>query len=110
MSRRDYFGEEFEGALRKLRTKAPTKSPVKIVVTQLNSKLGLTYTNKHKPGHWLIKLCKTLLPAQAIDTLIHEWAHVLDLECNIHSPAQRHSLHDCKWGAAYSKCYRSVNE
>lgn len=49
--------------------------------------------------HFRIRIKNTLSEDMAIDTFVHEFAHVLAWE----EPGDRHGA---AWGKAYSRCYR----
>ena len=50
--------------------------------------------------HYLIRICRNLEEEQAIEILLHEWAHALSWDkCSVED-------HSNEWGKAYSRCYR----
>lgn len=51
-----------------------------------------------KDGYFLIRIERTLEEHEAIETLLHEWAHLL-----VWDHTQKHTN---EWGVAYSKMYR----
>ncbi|NDD52343.1 hypothetical protein EBZ39_00425 [bacterium] len=89
--------------------------PVKIVVKKMPGGLLGQCLAKPEDEVFVITLNKDMGAPQAVDTLVHEWAHALawnyvhaDLAKNAFS--QKHFdwfAHDEAWGCAYSKTYRA---
>jgi len=73
------------------------KLSIKVARSQISKKFDGYCTFKN--GTFFIYVCKHLTEPQAIDVLLHEFAHCLSWE----KGANEHGLH---WGKAYSVVYR----
>jgi len=51
---------------------------------------------------YIIRIHEDSVGMAALDTLIHEWAHLLVWDATQESP------HDDLWAVAYGRCYRAV--
>lgn len=107
-----FYGRKFDAVLRKLRQFCPSEHPVKVVTADLRKdKLCgscVAYiTADGQITRFLIEIARDNSEATAVDTLLHEWAHVLDKEANgLPSEPHRNS-----WGEYYAKVWRCyVNE
>lgn len=61
---------------------------------------GLDGDCQIKNDHYLIRIDPSLQEHEALDTLLHEWAHALSL-------TKSGDEHGSEWGIAYSKVYRA---
>lgn len=86
------------GLSRHLRTSFPDEQ---VTVRRVKLK-DWGYCQKLDDGSFLIQLEKTADRHTQIDTLIHEWAHVLSWEVDNHP-----SDHGKAFGIAYAKVYQS---
>ena len=75
----------------------PPRLPVK--VRRVRLKRGIDGDCEKCVGHYYIRINRNLSESEAIDTLIHEWAHAL-------SWSIRGDDHCDEWGKAYSRVYR----
>jgi hypothetical protein len=103
------LGAEFDKRVRWIRKRFPPSAGRRVSVrTEKNPKLsgvevqGVTYHFDN--GDHLIVIERGPL-APATDTLLHEWAHVLQAESEEYSsdPAEQHSP---MWGRIFSEIYR----
>lgn len=83
--------------LRVLRHDIPPSKPVILKRTKLDDWDGFC-TRRRK--NFLIRIDKTLNESHAIDTLLHEYAHVISHDDSGFGD------HGLKWGKAYSKVYK----
>lgn len=90
--------KEFYGVLRILREEHPVWETVRVKTVQYLSHGVVGQTSySEKTNTFKIEIVRGSLEVM-VDTLIHEWAHVL---------SWGHE-HNGKWGIAYSKCYRTI--
>jgi hypothetical protein len=92
---------KWKRAIGELRRECVGPVPIKTVrrCKLVNKTAGLCH---QWPTHCSIYINNNLDLQAALDTLIHEWAHVLVSPINLeHGPA---------WGVAYAHCYRTVLE
>lgn len=84
-----------------LKSRLPLSHPIK--VKRVNIRKDYDGDCQFKQGIFIIRIQKTLTENSAIDTVIHEFSHVLSWhkEENIHGPI---------WGKAYSKVYNKFLE
>lgn len=102
------YGKKFKQVIARLRENCPTDVPVQVRVRCLRKhKLyGSCTTYRDNAGHLskaVIDITKGLDVSTAIDTLLHEWAHVLDIEKN--GPSREE--HRNSWGIAYARVWRA---
>lgn len=98
-----YFGAHFDEVLRLLRREFPTKHPVKVrTVPKVPS--NVAGDCEWMDRYWRIRIHRGLSQMVAIDTLTHEWAHVLDME----ERENVRDFHRDSWGRHYSRIYRKV--
>lgn len=98
---------ELHGLVRLLRKRCPADRPVYVRITYLRHRLlGDAYTWRSRSGKraYFIRIHRDQGVDGLYDTLIHEWAHLLD----IHTPftADDFRQHGRSWGIAYAKVYR----
>ena len=104
--------KEFQHTVNYLRSLCATPMPVRLRFVRLpNNKLGQCKRNKN---HFVIELNSAMGQFQAIDVLVHEWAHALSwnyamdklAKVAILDPEQfDRACHDSAWGCAYSRVY-----
>jgi hypothetical protein len=108
------YGEQFDKALRLLRDKLPISVPV-VVRTKVNLVCDDTgedlfgqcmahFNTRKRITRFVIDIVRGLEVEIAIDTLLHEWAHAVDMTENGH--ADDEDAHRDSWGAAYAKVWR----
>ena len=106
--RREYFLRVVE----QLRIHLPPSRPVTVLVgRQLSDRDGDCSIVR---GKFQIRVCKSLNEAEAIECLLHEWAHALSWRACVGTAAKSRSLaphefdrlaHGAPWGLAYSRVY-----
>ena len=98
----------FDHVLRMLRKECPLKSPMRVVSRDLQAErlCGSCSTYLTMAGEidrFVIEIDSNLNQVSAIDTLLHEWAHAMDLE--------RYGLatesHRDSWGRCYARVWRA---
>ena len=98
--------ETYSRLVRVLRKRLPTAFPVSVRRVKLKDRDG--YCEKRN-GRFNIRVSRDLSEAQAIDALIHEYAHARawnHLHDSLH-PVEFHQIaHGPEWGVAYSEVYR----
>jgi len=106
--------DEFRQVLQTLRTALPAAKPVIVRTSWLG--LDLLGHCVRRPRRFVITLNRDLREAQAIETLLHEWAHALAWNYALDSLATKPMLepgeferacHDEAWGCAYSRVWRA---
>lgn len=101
----------FKYALSQLQKRCPVKYPIVLLrctKKELEGSWGQCDIIFNEPIQWIgIKLSERLSIANAVDTLIHEWAHAMTADPRHvhHIPMPQHSR---EWGIAYAKCYRAA--
>lgn len=102
------FGKEFDEALEYLRENHKPLCGLPIHI-KLNPKLkskGLTGLAVFYSGkRWVIHLDPKQTPNEAVDTLLHEWAHCLQDEREVHDKVHHTDL----WGTLYAQLYRGYH-
>jgi len=102
----------FLRVVKQLKRHLPPSRPV-IVITgrPLSKKDGDCCVVK---GKFQIRVCRDLNESQAVDVLLHEWAHAISWEACVGKAANIRRLseyeferlaHGPRWGLAYSKVY-----
>lgn len=121
-----YYGEIFQYSLYLLRKTCPVPVTVrtvnKEVLEKFWSKNGISddetpfsdcldISKIDKSGYavptkrkWRIRIMRGLTEQEAVDALIHEWAHAMD-ELQNGPPVD---VHRNSWGECYSKAHRAV--
>lgn len=103
---------DFQQVLECLRTLVPTPLPVIVRTSRLPPDRYGECRNMR--GHFLIRISRHCSEAEAIDTLLHEWAHGLAWnyamdrlgKCPPDSHAEFERLtHGPDWGVAFSRVY-----
>jgi hypothetical protein len=103
----------FQAVLQGLRKLVPTAFPV--TVRRAAVRAGVLGTCHRSDDRFVIRLATWLDQEQAIETLLHEWAHALawshSLDRLVQSPevtqAELERLsHDGAWGLAYSRVWQ----
>jgi hypothetical protein len=79
-----------------LKKECPPSLPVK--VRRVKTSKTLDADCQRKEGYFLIRIDRDLAEHEAIEALVHEWAHTLVWENT--------REHTNEWGKAYSKVYR----
>lgn len=102
----------FLRVVEQLRSHLPPSRPVTVLVgRQLSDRDGDCSIVR---GKFQIRVCKSLNEAEAIECLLHEWAHALSWRACVGTAAKSRSLaphefdrlgHGAPWGLAYSKAY-----
>lgn len=119
-----YYGADFRLALRNLRKHCPVPTVVRTVPHSVLLKYHQTHPDEmdiygdcldiskvDKTGSplktkrlWRIRIARGRNESEAIETLVHEWAHALDEYHNGPSVEE----HRQSWGEFYSIAYRVV--
>jgi hypothetical protein len=88
----------YKTVVKLLKKECPPKLPVR--VRRVKTPKEEDGSCRKKEDHFLIKIDNTLSEHEAVETLIHEWAHAL-----VWDITQEHTN---EWGKAYSRVYRVV--
>lgn len=104
------IGKKFDKRVCLLRKYAPPRCPVSIrTLPRLRrdgERLdGYAYAEGEPIERAVILINRNCSQVQAIDALIHEWAHVLDWSRN---GFYSHEEHRATWGEAYAITYRAA--
>lgn len=95
-----------------LKVRLPLRRPVVVLVGRQFSKVDGDCSVVG--GRFRIRVSRELNESQAIDVLLHEWAHALSWDVCVGKAAKSRSIsnheferlaHGPKWGLAYSKVY-----
>ncbi len=107
----------FRRVLAHLRDTCPPAKPVIVRASNLPSTtLGECIG---RPSRFVVLVNHFLTEQNAVDVLIHEWAHALSWNCLIEEQGKRNDVddrqfqelsHDETWGCAFSKVYRAYIE
>lgn len=106
--------DEFRQVLGTLRAVLPAAKPVVVRTSWLAP--DLLGQCVRRPSRFVITLNRDLREGQAIETLLHEWAHALAWNYSLDSLAKKPTLepgeferacHDEAWGCAYSRVWRA---
>ena len=103
--------------MRRLRKRAPTKAPVRLV-QQRGVRSGgewvlgyaayrRTWSRRGRPGRiksHRIVVDSRLPLVEKWEVVVHEWAHCLD---RMTRPRQPNDCHDARWGQCYSRAFRA---
>jgi hypothetical protein len=105
---------EFTHTLAYLKKLCPPPLPIRLSFAYMDeTTLGQC---QRKKRHFLIRLNKAMNKFQAVDVLVHEWAHVLAWNYALDrlaanpatSPVEFDTAsHDETWGCAYARTYRA---
>lgn len=90
--------ETYHKLIRFLKKNFPADLPVRVRRRKLSK--ALDGYCKLKDDYYLIVICKEAPEHEAVDTLLHEWAHTLTWD---KCPKDDHCN---EWGIAYSRIYR----
>jgi|TARA_R110002051_G_scaffold181247_4_gene250713 hypothetical protein len=112
------YGKKFDKALRVLRKKLRLSVPV-LVRTKKELKCEENgedlfgtcmahFNSRKRVTKFTIEIVRGLEVETAIDTLLHEWAHAMDLMEN--GNAEDEDAHRDSWGAAYAKAWRAFTD
>lgn len=101
----------FNCVLAALKRWCPPAKPVKLVINKMAN--GLLGSCRLVGGKFVIRLNSDMGPPQAIDVLVHEWAHALSWNYThdkLTAGTSNRELvdwatHDATWGCAYSRTY-----
>lgn len=101
----------FNCVLAALKRWCPPAKPVKLVINKMAN--GLLGSCRFDGGKFVIRLNSAMGPPQAVDVLVHEWAHALSWNYThdklITGPSNQELVdwgtHDATWGCAYSRTY-----
>lgn len=104
---RTWLTKDFKKLVAALRRECPTSLPVKIRAAT-PEELKVTWPEYKtmcgdcwvSPKTIRIRIRDTASEFEAMDTLVHEWAHAMSLKLNTER------CHSDAWGLAYAKCYR----
>jgi len=109
--------QEFKGVLAGLRAQCPTAMPVVVRTSWLpDTILGQCVRRRHR---FVVSLNDGMDQPQAIECLLHEWAHALAWNFSLDrlskmpgvDPAVfERACHDEAWGCAYSRVWRAYLE
>jgi hypothetical protein len=108
---RDRLWKEYTHTLQWFRAFCPAAMPV--VVTFSTFPGAILGQCLRRPTRFLIRLNDQMGEPQAVDTLVHEWAHALAWSYSLDSLAKaapavfEAASHDETWGCAYSRVYRA---
>ena len=84
----------------------PTPFPTMLRVEVLSNKRKCAGENYYLNGRIVIRIHKHLVRWIALDTLFHEYAHVMTRRHeNIERLRRQTGGHDAEWGMAYAKLY-----
>ena len=111
MKRPRPFAKRFYQILRRIREHASPDIPVSVKTVsagELKRHHGCDVWGDARigDGKATIRINRKQSTDSAIDTLIHEWAHVIDQSAN---PNIR-DLHRDSWGVAYASVYRAAEK
>ena len=105
---------EFRGVLAGLRAQCPTAMPVVVRTAWLpDTILGQCIRRRHR---FVVRLNDQMEEPQAVECLLHEWAHALAWNFSLDRLAKLPGLdpaefdracHDEAWGCAYSRVWRA---
>ena len=108
------YGKRFDKALRLLREKLPLSAPVCVRTKEdlrceetgedLLGQCMAQFNSRKRVVRFTIEIVRGLEVETAIDTLLHEWAHAVDMLEN--GDARDEDAHRDSWGAAYAKAWR----
>lgn len=108
--------QEFRRVLARLREHCPAAKPVVVRTSWLPPDiLGECI---RRPRRFVIRLNNSLRADQAVETLLHEWAHALAWNFSLDrlsrlpglDPAEfDRASHDEAWGCAYSRVWRAYS-
>ena len=109
--------EGFKGVLAGLRAQCPTAMPVVVRTSWLpDTILGQCVRRRHR---FVFRLNDQMGEPQAVECLLHEWAHALAWNFSLDrlaklpgiDPAEfDRACHDEAWGCAYSRVWRAYLE
>lgn len=101
----------------KLRARVPASKPVKVRIQARRASRSFGTCALRKTGCSINIYLRVLdgldptgrgvTPAEARDTLLHEWAHAIVMCRTATSDAAGHSD---RWGKAYARCYRALED
>lgn len=90
--------KHYREVIRALKDKCPADLPV--IVRRVKVPTDRFGDCNRLDDYYLIRICRDLKEEQAIDILIHEWAHAISwTKCTSED-------HSNEWGKAYSRVYR----
>ena len=91
--------ETYRRVIRFLKRACPVDYPVSVRRLRLSDRLDGDC--QFKDDHFLIRINRKLVEHEAIETALHEWAHVIAWDlCSADD-------HCDEWGKAYSRVYRA---
>lgn len=102
------MGREFDNRLRWIRKEFPTKGKVTVRTRKVVKCGGVEVQGAAwhlDNGDTIIEIERGPL-APATDTLLHEWAHVLQSEVEPYNPDPA-AQHSPRWGRIFSRIYRA---
>lgn len=89
-----------------LQRKYPTPFPTRLRIEPLAEKRKVAGENYYLNGRVVIRIHSRLVLWLAVDTLLHEYAHVITRRHeNIEKLRRQNGGHDAEWGMAYAKLY-----
>lgn len=107
---------EFKVVLTRLRLQCPTALPVVVRTSWMSDTiLGQCVRRRHR---FVVSLNDGMDQPQAIETLLHEWAHALAWSYSLDKLARDPDIareafeaasHDETWGCAYSRVWRAYS-
>jgi hypothetical protein len=95
------FRPRFYRFYRALKKRFPLQTPVNLRTRPLKERLGSAAHYTDRQGH-MIYISSRCTYEQAIDVLLHEYAHCIDFEFN----PTRVVEHNAFWGIKYGELYR----
>jgi hypothetical protein len=109
--------QEFKGVLAGLRDQCPTAMPVVVRTSWMpDTILGQCIRRRHR---FVVRLNDQMGEPQAVECLLHEWAHALAWNFSLDRLSKLPGLdpavfdracHDEAWGCAYSRVWRAYLE
>jgi hypothetical protein len=91
--------------IKMLRNEMPPKLPVRVRRVKIDNE---GYCEKDE-NRFSIRIKKNLKESEAIDVLLHEWAHALSWKASFDRMSYERfceTIHGPEWGVAYSKVYQ----
>jgi hypothetical protein len=93
----------FAQCLLRLKKFCPLSRPVRLELVPLLQRTGNVGESLVRSAEYILRIDSRMDEMTRIDTLLHEWAHLLSLrmEAEVHGPI---------WGVCHARCYRVAVE